>query len=140
MRPEDGLFSVRQSTLREIVEMVPEFPDRASGRSFVFGVRKIEDEYAEDMLVMETDGYCEIERFNFAGRDYVVDLNQDTVEDVLVALNNHFPGSTPPDPAIALRYYLEFDAYLSEEIWKFDKADPHSGGRSPADFWKRWMQ
>ena len=140
MRPEEGLLSVREATLREIVEMVPDFPDRASGRSFVFGVRSIGDEYAEDVLVMETDGYCEIDRFRFEERDYVVDLNQDIVEDVVVALKSHFPNSTPPEPAIALRYYLEFDAYLSEDTWKFDKVGPRPGRRSPAEFWKRWMQ
>lgn len=140
MRPEEGLFDVRRSTLHEIVGMLCNFPNRASGRSFVFGFRKSDGEYAEDVLVIETDGYCEIERLEFEGNHYVVDLTQEMVEDVVGALKNHFPNTKAPNPAIALRYYLEFDAYLMEDTWKFDEADPRPGHRSPADFWRRWMQ
>ena len=140
MKPVEGLFDVQLSTLRAVVEMVPDFPDRASDRSLSFGVRKADGEFAEDVLVMDTDGYCEIGHFEFEGRDYVVDLTQEVVEDVVAALRNHFPSSQPPHPAIALRYYLEFDAYLTEDTWKHDQPDLRPGRRSPAEFWKRWMQ
>ncbi|KAJ56062.1 hypothetical protein ACMU_09900 [Actibacterium mucosum KCTC 23349] len=145
MNSEQGLLSVQRVSFVRIASGTFGTGEDA-GNWNEFGIRWEDGEIAEDAVLCVTDGYYDGEDgIEFEGLTYSLEFSGDTVGDVIKRLGA-LPQSKRPQNHIALRYYVEFDAYFDPDV-------PRVGGRSswgrrggrpdkrdPDDFWIKWME
>ncbi len=143
MRLPEGVHTLEGSTLSEICADGCIVFDR-SEHWVEFGVRWADGELAEDVLVVDTDGYYDgPDQIEFSGQKYSLEFGEDLLKDALVSFNNTSTKNRP-SAEIFLRYMIEFDAALEPRtervggkwVWGGMRGRPEK--REPKDFHKRW--
>lgn len=144
MTPEYGVLSAKVMTLAEICSGA--LPIGQKGRWYEFGIRWAEGEIADDVLVLETDGYCEVDdTIAYEGRTYGLEFGEDLLGDALRhSARNAEVGRL--GATVALRYCVEFDAFLEPEQartggkWNWSGGRGREKQRQPEEFLAVWCR
>lgn len=130
-------LSLKISTLQDICENVD--PRTPSGYlTKEYAVRWEDDELASDLLEIQTDPEATLPvEIEVNDLTYTVMFTEVQLKDV-VAINAASTLQNAPAADVALRFYLEFDGFLTEHAHHSVKPRKYKG-RSAKDFLKVWL-
>lgn len=144
MSPEQGVISAKVMSLADLCDGM--VPIGQKERWFEFGIRWVDGEIANDILVLETDGYCEVEdSVDFQGQFYELEFGEDLLRDTL-KYNARLGETKRPNLTVALRYHVEFDAFLelgqtrTGGKWSWGGGRGREEKRKPEDFLAVWCR
>lgn len=125
----DGVFGKWTSTLKKICAG-PGLASAYSDRLLEFGIRWDDGEIAEDVLVLDTNGFSDAPiDWQENGQTYTLSFTEKHLKDVF-ALQAAQPEDIRPPITVALRFFLEFDAFLTVD--SIDQAKPRNASRRSA--------
>ncbi|MBO9467450.1 hypothetical protein J7443_19580 [Tropicibacter sp. R15_0] len=143
MSLQPGLLDVKKARFDDLVD---EAFDLGSGEGkFVeIAIRWEESEIAQDVLLAVTDGYYDgKDDLQFDSQSYSLEFSEDDIADVQFGFDQ-LPVGTGLTRATALRYYVEFDAFLNPDHlgvggkWTWGGGRGSSTKRTPLEFCERW--
>ncbi len=142
MSEDEGILSMKSLPLKEVADKA--VLQRGKHRNwYEFGIRWVDGEIADDVLVVETDGYFESSGpIEYEGNSYSLQFGEDLLEDALESWS-HF-SSSKVNAVTALRYMIEFDAAFVPDdlrvggkwVWGGMRGRPEK--RDPPDFCEAW--
>ena len=144
MTPDHGVYEIKCTSLKAVCEPgAVEF--NRTDRRYEFALRWEDGEIAEDILILDTDGYYDgREEISFQGDTYRMEFGEDLIEGVL-GYHSQAAKCSKVQPSIALRYYIEFDAFLDANevggsgVWQGGTNTNIGARRTPKEFIERWV-
>ena len=143
MSDKDGLYSVQAVNIDELCENYEKYIGKPE-RVVEFAIRWQDGEVADDFLCVDTDGYYSgAEALDFNTQTYLLEFAEDTLTDVLEGWKG-MPADQRPAASTALRYYIEFDAFIENGAlrtggkWAWGNGGNRPAKREPKEFYEKW--